>query len=382
MNRTLWQQPVQQASAANISRCPGLNKETGVWWVPEGEDSSTATYCDWCYRHMPNMPRCTQYTDGRRHKCNCDSYKLKPNLNKLLFTVSFWSHDQKTHYPVDADGSVRLPSNSRFKVLVDSKLPSNQYYHITAKFGDQELKLTAIGSDRILHRFNVLLKGPDMEEPSKGMVYAHRGSMKQSEWDLVCPKVGDRLELSIHIYETKPMDYRQQNNKNLGYYRYIPHRDTVACVSTGDRWAVTNQYNDDLDNTNLNKYVLVGFKYDFEQYTVNPIKLEIPIHALGNVSDIDQRNERLLDSCRQELQARQTRLSQLVAGNQTTMSQIQQEVAQHQQELATIELTNRPASVGSSSSSQFALMEDGQTTDSETEDSTSQEDSMSLASLQ
>ncbi len=96
--------------------CPGLNfgsSDEYVWYLPDGFEESQRTVCKEC---------CDNYNIAGSMKrvgpSNCDSYYYRNLADNGICNFSVWSEDKSVLYPGDSSGTVRLPTNGFFNILI------------------------------------------------------------------------------------------------------------------------------------------------------------------------------------------------------------------------------------------------------------------------
>ena len=196
--------------ARTVAECPGLNRVNSVtWWVPQGSTAADTTYCDYCVRNR-NITGCTRYNTSDR--CNCDSYQLNKNTQKELFNISIWNHTHRKNYqaqPLDEfDSVVDIPTDTRFSIFIDAKLPPEQYYTVTAKVGKEPHPEVQINDGAKLYfKSQLLIKDYETYSVensgcSKNFWFMQRTDESDEDWNLVEGKIADEIELKFDIYET------------------------------------------------------------------------------------------------------------------------------------------------------------------------------------
>lgn len=275
------------------TKCPGLKRCRGKWWVPRGKTASDATYCDYCRRKY-NIRGCTQYVAAlTRNKCNCDSYVLRENIKKTLFTVSVWSRDMTTHYGADSktedgyDGVVNIPSNTEFCIFIDSGLPDNQFFTANVTCGGKSVQIgNSKGNQNMHHKHGLLLKGFNMKPPSSqtssqqhesddNFIFAVRGEESDAEW----AAVGDictEFSIDITIYNQATVNHRQSSGKFLGTYVY--QNSTTSLLSSPDNNHVpsyTINYNSAEQNELLTTHI--NPMNDYEKLNSVPLNIRVKL---------------------------------------------------------------------------------------------------------
>lgn len=299
-----------QTNTLTFSKCPGLLRKTGRWWVPNDKEALEITYCDYCKRTQ-DITGCVQYTMGHRNKCNCDSYLLSKNIEKSLFTISFWNKDLQTHYPAVDDDIVELPSNTEFAFLIDSKLPLNQFFRVDVKYGNSSAEFKTIyGQSNILYKYNLLVKGT-ITEPAlnERFLYVDKGGMSDDDWELIDDDVSDILELNIYVYKEIEANHKTSNSQFLGNFEFSnalnqsfvvrPKKitDPDPCTT-----AVTlSLYNADVENTPLK--TTIQLNKDYVAVNKKPIQLKIKLKPKGTVEETDKNNLSLIRERKKEHKA-------------------------------------------------------------------------------
>lgn len=296
---------VASALVNNFSKCPGLNTKTGKWWIPHGRMAQDVTYCDYCKRTM-GITGCYEYDHGARNACNCDSYTLKRNITKALFTVSLWSRNLETHYEAEpgSNNVVRMPSNTNFAFLINSELPKDQIFTAEITCGGKPVEIKSLhGRTGLSYQQNVLVKGFTTDDDDKKFLFIDRGTLTDEDWDLVKPLSSDEIVIKIHVLKQVPADYSTTLRSSIGAYKFedgsyrVTHTPSAVSLVPKLKF-VTGRYNNDVANTPLD--ASLSFKDHYEQVTIDPIIITIKLERKGTAEEADRANRLLVTKARKD----------------------------------------------------------------------------------
>jgi len=290
----------------NFTHCPGLNMKNGKWWVPHGKTASNTTYCNYCKRTM-NISGCVEYIEGRKNKCNCDSFTLKKNIIKALFSVSMWNRNLETHYEseqtLDDAGNfiVKMPSNTYYAFLIDSDLPEDQFFTIDVTCNNKKVEIKSItGVSDLLYSGRVLVKGLTTDDDNKKFLFIDRGSLDDENWSLINSNSNNQIEININVYKQIVADYTNITGAYLGNYKYENNKyiavSTTQEIYSGLRFTTNEYYNCDIANTPLDANLACARHY--VKVTTSPITIKIKIVPSTSIEEVDNANIEILSKAR------------------------------------------------------------------------------------
>lgn len=289
----------------NFTRCPGLHTKTGKWWVPHGRLAQNVTYCDYCKRTL-GITGCYEYDHGTRNACNCDSYTLKRNVTKALFTVSLWNRSLDTHYESEpgTENVVKMPSNTNFAFLINSELPKDQIFAAEITCGGKPVEIKSLhGRTGLSFQYSVLVKGFTTDDDDKKFLFVDRGTLSDEDWELIKPLGSDEIVIKIHVLKQVPADYSNIMKSSIGAYKFedgsyrVTHMPGSTSLVPKLKF-VTGRYNNDIANTPLD--ASLSFKDHYEQVTVDPIVIRIKLELKGSAADADKANNVIVAKARKE----------------------------------------------------------------------------------
>lgn len=290
------------ANITNFTKCPGLKRKRGKWWVPNGKNAADITYCDYC-KNERGIQNCYIYPQGHLGNCNCDSYMLAKNAVKALFTVSLWDRLYEQHYPakiVNGENVVELPSDTNFTFLIDSRLPDDQFFHVDVYVGDEKVQIHGLHERNVLFKRSVLVKGPSTKKSMQDFLFAAKGSMSDSQWEFIKNKISDEIEIKISVYKQVPANHLSDTGKFLGNFSYStlqPGTYRVAPPKADDpepanHLASRYSYSDSVGNNRIKSVVTLN--YDYQLVNKKPIVIKVKLAAKGSTDEIDTANVALV----------------------------------------------------------------------------------------
>lgn len=114
-------------SLLNINACPGLTLGSSReinWYIPPGYVASDITICGACCNTFNIDASLTTLGPS-----NCDSFFYSNLADNGIFNYSIWSADKRQLYPGMVNGSVHLPSEGQYRILIAAYgLKVNEYY--------------------------------------------------------------------------------------------------------------------------------------------------------------------------------------------------------------------------------------------------------------
>jgi hypothetical protein len=248
--------------------CNGLNFISGKeGWVKIIDDVEY-TYCSYC-KNSYNIQNIDKIGNIPLLRFYCDSYLLKPQIKKSLFTISMWSPDNYVNYDYNEEyNSFDIPTRNKYNIFINSELSNEQYFSVKVFINDIEY---LFNDEIILYKATCLIK-PDLY---------HTFLPQATNYGFI--NCNNKIRLEIIIYNTQKTDFTTLSNQYIGEFSII--NNTIHMEKSDLTYNIkTNHNNDKIYITDI----------CFEQINIVPIVVEYEIYSSESEDIINEKNKEFI----------------------------------------------------------------------------------------